>query len=103
MIFKLKLTAQAKKQYKEIVDWYSERSQQATDNFIRELDETFNKICRNPFSYRSVHQRFRILKMKTYPYYIIFSIEEKSQLIVIAKLYHTARNPEKKYRHLNDE
>jgi plasmid stabilization system protein ParE len=103
MIYTFIISPKAVKQRDKIIMWYEERSSQATDNFIKELDETFHKICLSPFNYRSVHRRFKILKMKTYPYYIIFSVEKKSGLVIIAKLYHTARNPENKYRGLGSE
>lgn len=97
MIFKLRLNARSKKQYNEIIDWYGERSKQAAENFVIELEKTFDKIIYNPFRYHNKYKHFREVLLKRYPYHVIYFIDENKSEVVIFSLYHTARNPKKKY------
>jgi plasmid stabilization system protein ParE len=93
-------TPEAANQYEEIVAWYKERSIVASENFINELETKVKKICVNPFRYRNTYKHFRETALKKFPYYVIYSIDEKNIIIYIAAIYHTARNPKKKYRNL---
>jgi plasmid stabilization system protein ParE len=59
---------------------------QATDNFIKELDESIDKICDAPFVYRNLRKHYREMKMKTYPYYIIYRINENNKEVLILRI-----------------
>lgn len=98
MIFQLRLNERSKQQYNEIVDWYAVRSRQAAENFITELEDVFDKIVGNPFRFRNKYRHFREVLLKRYPYYVIYFVNEEKGEIVVFSLYHSARDPKKKYR-----
>jgi plasmid stabilization system protein ParE len=100
MKFRNIYTPTAANQYEEIVSWYKERSIVAPENFIKELEAKVRNICNNPFQYRNTYKHFREVSLKKFPYYIIYSIDEKSKTIYVAAIYHTSRNPKKKYTNL---
>ena len=103
MSYKYRFSKDALKERDEIVAWYAEQSEQATKKFVVELDEIMSKICLAPFRYRNTYKHFREVYWKKYHYYIIYFINEPTNEIVIFSLYHGARNPENKYRHLGNE
>ena len=77
MKFKNIYTPSATNQYEGIVAWYFERSAVAPENFIKELEAKVNNICENPFRYRNTYKHFREVALKRFPYYLIYSIDEK--------------------------
>lgn len=90
----------ALKEYKDAIEWYKARSENAAENLVKEVIQRIQTICNNPLLYRNTYKNFRETSLKRYPYYIIYFINTDSQLIIIASLYHHKRNPEKKYRKL---
>ncbi len=102
MSYKLRVTDEAEREFEEIVQWYREQSQQATNNFFVEFDKAIERIKTAPHRYRnrSTRKDYREIQMKKFHYYIIFCIEEEAQEAIVLRLYHTSRNPKKKYRNL---
>ena len=100
MNYHSRFSIQALKQLDEIITWYEEHSRQATDNFIEDLDKMIQKICLTPFLFRSVHKDYREIKMKRFPYYIIYRANEDKKEVLILRIYHTSRSPDNKYRNL---
>lgn len=88
---------QALKQLDEIILWYEGQSQQATDHFIEDLDRMIQKVCLTPFLYRNLRKDYREIKMKKFPYYIIYRANKNKKEVLILRIYHTSRNPENKY------
>jgi len=84
-------------EYKEAVAWYNERSEIAALNFITELKEKIDAICKDPFRFRIAYRHFRETSLKKYPYYVIYYVDEIDEHIVISSIFHHKRNPENKY------
>jgi plasmid stabilization system protein ParE len=85
-------------EYKEAIEWYNEKSEIATKNFIIEVKEKIESICANPLRYRNAYKYFREVSLKKYPYCIVYFVDEKEKKIIISSVYHHKRNPQKKYR-----
>jgi plasmid stabilization system protein ParE len=100
MKYTLIVSTRAEREHLKIVDWYTRRSFQATENFLLELKDTFDKITTAPFHYRSPKKNYREIRMKKYPYYVVYSINEHKKQINVLTIYHTSRNPESKFRNL---
>lgn len=100
MKFRNVYTPVAAGQYEEIVAWYLEKSIVASENFIKEIEKKVESICEAPFRYRITFKHFREAALKKFPYHVIYSIDEKNKVIYIGAIFHTARNPKKKYRNL---
>ena len=86
----------ANEEYKDAVQWYSEKSLSAAENFIESVEHAIILICEHPERWRNLYKHFYELNVKKYPYNIIYSIEE--ELISIQSIYHHSRNPKKKYK-----
>ena len=87
----------AQKEYEESIEWYSERSELAALNFIKNVDAALLQITKKPYQFRNTYKKFREASIKNYPFAIIYTIEENLKTIIIVSVYHHKRNPKKKY------
>lgn len=87
----------ALEEYKDAVSWYIERSELATENFIKEVKEKIKDICKDPLKYRNPYKTFLETSLKKYPYTIVYMVDQKKKLVIITSIYHNKRDPRKKY------
>jgi plasmid stabilization system protein ParE len=97
MKYKYRFDPIAANEYEAAYSWYTERSQKAGDRFITTVEEAIDTICENPYRYRKSYKELREVILKKYPFYLIYSIDEKKKTILIVSVYHQKRNPDKKY------
>ena len=67
------------------------------DRFENEIYKRINQIEKHPERYPERKQFFRETKIKTFPYLIIYRIDEKEKVILVSSIFHTSRNPGVKY------
>jgi plasmid stabilization system protein ParE len=89
---------QAQQEFDQSTEWYKERSLVAANNFINNVDELVELICQNPYLFKKSYKHYHEAITETYPFSIIYSIEEKIKTIVILSIYHHSRNPKKKFK-----
>ncbi len=82
----------ALKEYKQAITWYHERSNLASENFVKEVGEKIELICNNPLLYRNVYKYFRQTSLKKYPYSIVYFVNEVEKKIIISSVYHHKRS-----------
>ncbi len=88
----------AEEEYDEAYQWYEEQLRGLGDRFEETLEIRLNQICSKPLLYPKKRGVFREAKIDTFPYQIIYKIYEKENMVFISAIYHTSRNPKKKYR-----
>ncbi len=88
----------AQNEYESSLDWYLKRSFSAGEQFIELVEYTIELICNHPYRWRNEYKGFYELSMKKYPFSIIYTIDDKQELITIVSIYHHSRNPRKKYK-----
>lgn len=57
-MYKLVYLPKALNEFEESLEWYSERSEQASENFIIEIQNKLKEIKSNPFKFRNRHRNF---------------------------------------------
>ena len=82
----------------ESFSWYKEKSKRAADNFTIEIENAIEKICGNPKIGKNKYKDAYEIRLKKYPFIIVYLIDEKGKLIIITGVFHHMRNPETKYR-----
>jgi len=92
------LEPKAQTEYEESIEFYAERSEQATLNFIEIVEQTIEQICNKPYANKKKHKNFYEIILEKYPFTIIYAIEEEIKLIVVISIYHHSRNPKYKYK-----
>jgi len=92
------LSERAQRELVESWAWYEDKQLGLGDRFkdavfkkLRQLEEDHARgLQRNPV--------YREAIIKTFPFLIIYRVEKKSCQIFIQSIFHTRRNPKKKYR-----
>ena len=87
----------AQQDYEESLKWYIQRSIEAAEKFVAEIDTVLQLICTNPGRWRNKYKNFHEITLKKYPFTIIYTIEDDKQLVVVSSIYHHKRNPKTKY------
>ncbi len=81
---------------KEAYEWYNEQQEGLGDLFLTELENCYDKLESWPTAYSKIKRNYRQLVLHTFPYVIVFEIIKKE--VVIYSIFHTSRNPNKKFR-----
>ncbi len=98
MAFQVLFHPLADKEFSEAYRWYEERLDGLGDRFAAAIEERLSQIAIRPLLYRTKKENYREAKADTFPYVIIYKVYEKKKIIFISAIYHTSRNPRKKYR-----
>jgi len=77
-------------------DWYEEQQTGLGDRFLNELEECYDKIESMPEIYAKIKSNFRQIILPVFPYVIVFEILKND--IVVYAVFHTSRNPRKKFK-----
>lgn len=84
-------------EYLEAIAWYKERSVLAAENFVKEVNEAITNIELQPVAYKNIYKHFYEIKLRRYPYSMIYFIDEEKNHLVITTVFHNKRNPKKKF------
>ena len=88
----------AKAEIKEAAFWYEERSNALGRDFEKEVFEKIEFLKTYPGRYAVVKQNFREVKIKRFPFKIIYKFYKTRKIILITSVFHTSRNPKHKYK-----
>ena len=98
MAYSFILRQEAVKEFTEAYVWYEEQQEGLGDQFRNEFQEKLELICNNPFHYKKPYKRFHEALTHRFPFLIVYTVEEKVNQIVVIAIFHTSRNPKKKFR-----
>ena len=91
----------AHKEYIEAYGWYEQRQKGLGDRFMDSVEKRLQQISEHPEYYgRKQNSNFREVKVANFPYIIVYEFFKQNRLIHIAAIYHSKRNPGRKYRRL---
>ena len=79
---------------KDVLDaylWYEDQREGLGDEFLESLEEGYTKISKNPYFYQVKFENKRTLKIKRFPYLIIYEIEENS--VIVYAVFQASRDP----------
>lgn len=85
-------------QFEEAYSWYEEKREGLGEEFASEVDIKLSKIVNGPYHYKKISPTLHEAVIDRFPFVILFNVKEKQKKIVIAAIFHTSRNPKKKYR-----
>ena len=87
MDYKIRISPIAKANIKDAVSYYkNEVSIKVALNFVKDYEQTLQKIKQNPF-YQIYYKNFRGLPFKKYPYIIFFQVDENRKFISINAVF----------------
>lgn len=97
MNYKVELLPRARKELLDAWDWYDDRWTGLGDRFMREVEKKLEQIEKAPERYAERKKGFRETKIKVFPYLIIYRLQKRKKIIAVSSIFHTSRNPRKKY------
>ncbi|HVZ98329.1 MAG TPA: type II toxin-antitoxin system RelE/ParE family toxin [Chitinophagaceae bacterium] len=101
MPFPYRLHEEAYKEFIEAYAWYEERQSGLGDRFMNSVENKLKQISNNPGYYSKKYgTNFRQAKIDDFPYLIVYEFFKRKGIIHIAAIYHSKRNPKRKYRRL---
>lgn len=98
MIFTVKFLEDALIEFQEAAEWYEIRSEGLGEQFQDLVSKKVESIKEHPERYPKWKSNFRQIALRTFPFIIIYTFYKKEGTIVINSIFHTSRNPRKKYR-----
>ena len=89
---------EAQKEYLEACYWYDQNLIGLGNIFKFFVLDQIDLILTSPESYPVKRRNYRESNVHKFPYTIVYSIDSKEQIITVSAIYHTSRDPRKKYR-----
>lgn len=87
---------EAEKEYLDACNWYEQETIGLGQRFKAAVFKQLEQINKNPEAYSQKKGSYRESRTEVFPYVIVYTINK--DLLYIAAIYHTSRNPVKKYR-----
>ena len=85
------LTPEARADYDEAFDWYERQRPGLGVEFVRSVRAAFDRVRQWPDRYATVHKDVRRVRVKRFPYSVLYTIEP-NELVVVA-VFHGRRDP----------
>lgn len=96
-IYRTIFSSKAQKEIAESWNWYEDRQLGLGDRFLKEITNNIRKIEQTPIRFPVRFKSYRETPVPVFPFLIIYRINEKKKIIRIVSVFHTSRNPTKKY------
>ena len=98
MTYKTLLLSKARKELANGWQWYEERHQGLGDRFVKVVLEKITQIENTPKRYPIRIGQYHEATVPVFPYLVIYRINKSKNLVIVAGIFHTKRNPLKKVR-----
>lgn len=94
MTYKVYLEKRALKEIESGLEYYSTVNRKVLKNFSNEIKNAFKIISKSPF-FQKRYKDFRVYPLKKYPYLIVYTINENSNIITVFAVFNSNQNPTK--------
>ncbi len=98
MSYSIVFHPEADKEYRESFLWYERKAKGLGYRFEKAIDEKIDGIRNHPDRFPKRKGSYRETLVDDFPYVIIYRVNKETEKIFISSLFHTSRNPKKKYR-----
>ena len=96
MAYLVKVEERAFNDIQQAVNYYNGKQSKLGEKFYTSYKKTLRTLKRNPY-FQIRYDAIRCIVIKSFPYMIHFSIDEKEKRIIIFAVVHTSLNPDKSY------
>ena len=80
------------------VIWYEEQQEGLGKRFRNAFNAKLEQICKEQYLYKKVYKNFHEVLTDTFPFLVVYYVDEKRQKVIVISIFHTSRNPKKKFR-----
>jgi hypothetical protein len=92
------VSSRAQKELAETWGWYEDRLSGLGDRFMNEVLKCIRQIEENPDRFPTKFKSYKEAQVKTFPFLVIYRINKKAGSVRVVSIFHTARNPGRKYK-----
>jgi plasmid stabilization system protein ParE len=96
--FSVVVSSRAQKELADSWNWYEDRLPGLGDRFLQEVLKVLRKIEDNPDRFPTKFKSYKEAQVDTFPFLVIYRVAKRGKAIRVVSVFHTARNPGKKYR-----
>ena len=96
----IQILDEADKEWTESAIWYEQQLPGLGTRFIEMVEKKLELIAKNPERYPKKNGNFRETLVNIFPYIIVYSYYDSTQIVVVSSIFHAHKNPYKKYRKL---
>lgn len=82
----------AAREMRDAREWYADRNPDVATRFVEAADEAVARILDNPLSHPIERKHYRFVRLRTFPYRLIFEQPDDESILVIA-VAHSSRRP----------
>jgi len=95
-MYSIKIYQTATDDLQSAYDWYEEQIKGLGERFVKEVDEYFIIIRKNPFQFAvQFSAKYRFALLSHFPFRIVYSINEDQRIVYISAVFHTSRDPKR--------
>jgi len=87
----IELSENAQSDLRESSEWYDDQKQGLGEEFIEDVQNTFNKISNNPYQFQKVKGSVRRALLQQFSFGVFYII--KNVKIIVFRVVHTSRSP----------
>jgi plasmid stabilization system protein ParE len=98
MSYSIELLLRARQELLAAWEWYEDKQPGLGDRFKEQVFKSILNIEKHPDRYPERTKNYREASVKIFPYLIIYRIRKRKKHIAVVSVFHTRRNPRKKYR-----
>jgi plasmid stabilization system protein ParE len=98
MAYSFILKEEAIKELIQAILWYEEQQEGLGKSFRNKFYNKLQRVCNNPLHYKASSKKYHEALVNTFPFQIVYAIDEIEDLIIVIAVFHTSRNPKKKFR-----
>jgi len=98
MVYPFIFREEALKEFTEAFVWYEQQRDGLGQSFRINVFNKLEKICKEPFHYKRSQDPFHEALVDKFPFLIIYTIDEELPVIMVFAIFHTSRNPKKKFK-----
>lgn len=88
----------AEREYFDSVEWYEDSLIGLGGEFVSEVESVLDQISSRPLLFPLKKFGMREAVVKKFPFVIVYEISKNRHDVNILAVYHTSRNPTKKYK-----
>lgn len=98
MTYSFVLRDEAVREYTEAFIWYEEQQDGLGDLFKLIFQNKLKSICNNPLHYKKSYKSYHEALTDKFPFLIVYTVDEKAKVVTVIAIFHTSRNPKRKFR-----
>lgn len=82
----------ARKELRDAVQWYCERSVDAADRFVTQIERAIDRIESDPESHTLIGRNHHYVRVSQFPYMLIYQVNAEGDVMITA-VANTSRRP----------